>query len=191
MAITVDVSRKSALKKVVASAELPPLWVPALLPVQTLLTILAPSGKLHWLKYAINASWHCCWQTTAGFWFGNESSDKHSRGTPAKMLLTSSSVHVWRLLMDLIFRLCCVLRVSWSAGKVTLCWQWPPWINNVVKTTMITAAFIIRNQLNTTQSVWINWPQLRSLLNKCHLICLINPQTPLFLFFLFLNCFTF
>ena len=101
-------------------------------------------GLLPVITPSIKCSRHCCWQTT---WNGIVTSDDvcsipHSCLT---MLSESACSHpgLRRLLMDLIFRLCSVLWVSWSAETVTRCWQWPQWINNVVKTTMITAAFII------------------------------------------------
>ena len=184
-----NVISKSTLTKVGASAELPAL-------LQVSLRLLVSAHKLHWLQYASNISRHCCWQTSRG---KSSSKSNGDSGTDmphssAKKFRSSDWVH-WSpgLLLDLTFRLCSVLGVSWSAEKVTLCWQWPQWISNVVKTTMITAAFIVLSTpKNTTQSVGINWPQLRGLLNKCHLICLTYKPSTFFVFvFLFLNIFTF
>ena len=153
-----DVSRKSALKKVGASAELPALWVPALLPGHNCIRKLVPacirpSYISHWVKNVSKVSWYRCWQITSAYGFRAESELTCTELICAdvnphvcvKMLSKFSCSHpgLRRLLMDLIFRLCSVLRVSWSAETVTRCWQWPQWINNVVKTTMITAGFII------------------------------------------------
>ena len=135
MAITMAVSRKSALKKVA-------LWVPALFLEHNSTRLSAAAWELHRVKYPANASRQGCWQETL---FGTSWS--HVISYPhfcLTKLAKFDRVQFWRrLLMDLIFRLCSVLGVSWSAEKVTRCWQWLQWINKVVKTIMITAPFII------------------------------------------------